>query len=314
MEQLQVETCSSQIENELPEFLQQFSEIDGSINLVLNIVTKMIQDIQNGLILTDKGLSILEVKNMMMLQYLMNLTYLVASKCCGKSIENDLAIERLVEIRTVLERIRPIDQKLKYQIEKLIKTALTGEVDENDPSRFKANPENMLNKMEESDNSGSDNEKEEVQGRKVKEIKSGVYVPPKLAAVHYEDDDKQSTRKAKEIERARKRALHSSVIQELKDEYLDTPVEIIHSNSFKAKTSRRQQEKREYEETYFTRLPTSRKDKHKSRQMMTVGNLGDQLTHFEDISALEGGHSMSKKRKAKKTNLKKSKTKKRKFQ
>jgi hypothetical protein len=32
-------------------------------------------------------------------------------------------IKRLVELRTTLEKIRPIDQKLKYQVDKLLKTA-----------------------------------------------------------------------------------------------------------------------------------------------------------------------------------------------
>lgn len=55
--------------------------------------------------------------------------------------------DRLVEIRTVLERIRPIDHKLKYQIDKLVKAAVTGTADANDPSQFRANPDNFLNKV-----------------------------------------------------------------------------------------------------------------------------------------------------------------------
>ena len=62
----------------------------------------------------------------------MNLCYLIGQKCIGKSIEGDLAIERLIEIRTVLEHIRPIDQKLKYQIEKFVKIALTRTSDKKD--------------------------------------------------------------------------------------------------------------------------------------------------------------------------------------
>ena len=44
----------------------------------------------------------------------------------GKEIQEDLSIDRMVEIRTVLEKIRPLDQKLCYQVEKLIKAANTG--------------------------------------------------------------------------------------------------------------------------------------------------------------------------------------------
>jgi len=51
----------------------------------------------------------------------------------------------LVELRTVLERLRPIDRRLKYQIDKLVKTAVTGE--STDASSFRANPDNMASKV-----------------------------------------------------------------------------------------------------------------------------------------------------------------------
>jgi len=38
-------------------------------------------------------------------------------KSFGKSIENDQSVERLVENRTVLEKMRPIEKKLKYQVQ-----------------------------------------------------------------------------------------------------------------------------------------------------------------------------------------------------
>lgn len=51
-----------------------------------------------------------------MLDYMTNLTYLMLRKSFGKSIENDPSIERIVENRTVLEKMRPIEKKLKYQV------------------------------------------------------------------------------------------------------------------------------------------------------------------------------------------------------
>lgn len=55
----------------------------------------------------------------------------------GKTIERDPSIDRLIEIRTVLEKIRPIDYKLRYQIDKLVKTAITGVTNSKDPINFK---------------------------------------------------------------------------------------------------------------------------------------------------------------------------------
>lgn len=54
-------------------------------------------------------------------------------------------LERLVEIRTVIERIRPLEQKLKYQIDKLVKIALTGAPSADDGTQFRANPTSLMN-------------------------------------------------------------------------------------------------------------------------------------------------------------------------
>jgi U3 small nucleolar ribonucleoprotein protein LCP5 len=76
--------------------------------------------------------------------------------------------------------MRPIDHKLKHQIDKLVKTAATGSTGGSDPTQFRAHPENMVRKGEESEESESEGE-DDKQGK----VKKGVYVPPKLAAVHY---------------------------------------------------------------------------------------------------------------------------------
>ena len=68
-------------------------------------------------------------------------------KCSGKKIEGEPAIERLVKLRTVMEKIRPIEQKLRYQVDKLVSIAESGHVADNDPLRFKPNPDNLLPKQ-----------------------------------------------------------------------------------------------------------------------------------------------------------------------
>lgn len=37
----------------------------------------------------------------------------------------------------------------------------------------------------------------------------------------------------------------------------------------------------------MTRLPVSKKDRHRGRHSMAIGNIGDHLTYFEDIKVLE---------------------------
>lgn len=64
--------------------------------------------------------------------------------------------------------------------------------------------------IEDSSDVESDNEKRNIStnARKSKGSKeAGVYVPPKLSAVHYDDGDSKAERKCKQIERVRKRKL-----------------------------------------------------------------------------------------------------------
>lgn len=52
-------------------------------------------------------------------------------------------LDQLIELRTVMEKIRPIDNKLKYQVDKLVRNATSGSI-EADPLRHKANPDNLV--------------------------------------------------------------------------------------------------------------------------------------------------------------------------
>lgn len=148
----------------------------------------------------------------------------------GDEIDGDPAIDRLIEIRTVLEKIRPIDQKLRYQIDKLVKTAVEGVKSPTDAMSCRAHPESFGDEDdddeeeddsdEEDDNQDSDddededNEQEEgvqaVSSTKKKGAlkgKSGIYVPPKLRPVHYDGDETPADKEKKIIERAKKRAM-----------------------------------------------------------------------------------------------------------
>lgn len=55
--------------------------------------------------------------------------------------------ERLVYLRTVLERIQPLDRKLKYQIDKLVKMAATGTIRDEADLLYKPDPANLVPKV-----------------------------------------------------------------------------------------------------------------------------------------------------------------------
>jgi len=76
---------------------------------------------------TTKGLSFLEVKYHILLEYITNLSMLMYRKLNGESIQDHGAVLALIEQRTILEKMKPVEQKLKYQIDKLVRAAVVGQ-------------------------------------------------------------------------------------------------------------------------------------------------------------------------------------------
>ncbi|XP_037958094.1 neuroguidin [Teleopsis dalmanni] len=310
-------------QQDIPQAIQLLGEMNSNVKQVTDLVEGMLQRVKRGELTTEYGLSFLEVKYHMLLDYLINLTYVVLRKCSGETIEGDPSIERLIEIRTVLEKIRPIDYKLRYQIDKLVKTATTGVTSSTDPILYKPNPENMLSNTlgeeggigsegEDSDgesDSESDDSADEA-GSSVKKpkkaataAKAGIYVPPKIKPVFYDGDEKSVDKDKKLIERAKKRAITSSMLQDLKEEYLDVPTEISSGSRAQQILSKANKEKQEYEETYLTRLPVTKAEKHRQRKLTTLATLGDEILGEISRDASLRGDSLStggsKKRKLK---------------
>lgn len=276
---------------DLPQALQLFKEMNANVQQVSQLVDNMLMRVRSGEISTDKGLGFLEMKYQMLLSYLINLTYIVLRKCSGERIESDPSIDRLIEIRTVLEKIRPIDSKLKYQIDKLVKTAVVGSA-EDDPQSYRANPENLISKIDASEGDSSDASHEEESKEK---SKSNIYVPPKLAAVHFDDTSAKSS-KEKSMERAKKQFLNSNVLRELREEYSETPVEVSTGNHVKHAISKEEQERTEYEENYLTRLPVTKADKNRRKRLTTVGTLADEITGTRDKRTSTGKRKLKSKK------------------
>lgn len=273
---------SDQHAKKLPDFLTLFKEVKEKASAVSVAAESLASRASNKELNTAAGLSFLEMKNHVMLSYLLDLTHVIWCKVSGRSISGDLAIRRLVQARTVLERIRPIDQKLKYQIDKIVRTATTGSIDAADPLRFRANPAALEAESGDESTGTTDDEKG---GQDKKAAK--VYRPPKLAPVHYDGDETEKERRERLLERAKRKALSSSVMEELRNEFYDGPIEIKDAfDSHKAKQNKALQERVQYEEDNMLRLSLSKKEKNLGKQFGTISSLKD-LTSFGDFSALD---------------------------
>ncbi|XP_045697126.1 neuroguidin [Phyllostomus hastatus] len=277
------------LESDLSSAMALLKNLQEQVMAVTAHIQALTKKVQARAYPTEKGLSLLEVKDQLLLMYLMDLSHLILDKASGGSLQGHAAVLRLVEMRTVLEKLRPLDQKLKYQIDKLVKTAVTGSLSENDPLRFKPHPSSMMSKLSSED---EEDEAEKGQsGASGKKSANGAvkkYVPPRLVPVHY--DETEAEREKKRLERAKKRALSSSVIRELKEQYSDAPEEIRDArHPHITRQSQEDQHRINYEESMMVRLSVSKREKGRRKRASVMSSQLHSLTHFSDISALTGG-------------------------
>uniref|UniRef100_A0A8R1XPV5 Neuroguidin n=1 Tax=Onchocerca volvulus TaxID=6282 RepID=A0A8R1XPV5_ONCVO len=223
------------------------------------------------------GISLYEVKNRDLLAYTRDLIYLMYQMSNGNSIQGDPAIERLVYLRTILERIRPIEHRMKSYVEKLI--LLTSDTASTNVKTLRPHPDRLKVDDEseelESEDDGSD--------ENASKAKSKKYVPPKLMAVHYNEDEEEM--EERKIQRARRRALQSSLIQDLRAQYSEAPEEFQDDSIVKRK-KQEDIEKRKYEEDYLIRLQMTKKEKH-NKKIQNRQDILDELLHFGSYMAMK---------------------------
>jgi len=133
--------------NDAPELIELLQDFKSNLNEVKDNIQPLLESVRKQEIKTNKGISFLQAKFHLLLSYCINIGYYLLLKSVGKPVKDHPVIGELVKLRVFLEKIRPLDQKLKYQIDKLLKIAATGNISEdtNDPTRFKPNPQSMKN-------------------------------------------------------------------------------------------------------------------------------------------------------------------------
>ncbi|KAJ5758335.1 uncharacterized protein N7511_007029 [Penicillium nucicola] len=242
------------------------------------------------------GISLLDTKSEILLSYLHNLVFLIIfqlrqtskqnpkdkAQPADNPLEDDIR-KKLIELRVFLERgVRPLEGRLKYQVDKVIKAAEDAERSE------KAQPTKKSRKAansdsEASDDNGSDEEdidemayrpnvsaftKQVAEQKKAQTSKAadegpgdGIYRPPRIMPTSLPTTERR--------ERQDRRPLRSNVIDEfVSAEMSSAPMAepsigstiIDGGRTTKSKKDReREAERTTYEETNFVRLPKETK-------------------------------------------------------
>lgn len=138
--------------------------------IAANLIPSVEDHVNNEKFDSTDGLDFLDTKNGILLSYMIDLTQLLKLMSAKDKDADaiDACLGRLREMKIVLEKIRPLEKKMRYQLDKLLalsasSAAFSGLNVENnatessDPLAFRPNPEALELKEDESDGEASDN-------------------------------------------------------------------------------------------------------------------------------------------------------------
>ncbi|KZT44126.1 hypothetical protein SISSUDRAFT_1068568 [Sistotremastrum suecicum HHB10207 ss-3] len=227
---------------------------------------------------TKDGISLLSYKNYCLMSYLHSLTLLTAHRLLGHSFKDHSpptssfgnpnrearghgagdVVDKLVENRIIIEKVKILEGRMKYQIEKLLKLATEPPKPEarktDDPLSFRPNPANLV--QDEAGDMRDDSEHDD------DDDGTQAYRPPKLAPVPYTETS---------LAKSKKRRPDPSALASLR--YLDSSNPHAESSSGLGVTksmgsarARELQRMTEFEEENMTRLVMTKKEANRRRR------------------------------------------------
>jgi U3 small nucleolar ribonucleoprotein protein LCP5 len=223
-----------------------------------------------------EGISLLNVRLHSLLAYLINLTFLILCKTNGQPLPQK-CVEKLVELRQVLERTKPLETKLHYQITKLSQLATIDTLPNSVPNdhdtalMFKPDLENFVVEKIIDD----DDEKE-------------FYKPPRVVPVPYLDKPKKRI-----TQQVKEKAIQSRLLRDISTEFSTAPEEIkANETRLNSKDDVEWNDRIAFEEENFVRMNVTRKDKALMKRMQRTTLTNELNEMHDDFGDLAGLHSL----------------------
>lgn len=286
---------SERISRQAPQLATVLKEMKAGLDTVSLKVQALTAKVKADHFPTADGISYLETKHLLLLNYCQSLVYYLLRKAKGLSIEGHPVVRSLVEMRLFLEKIRPIDKKLQYQIQKLTRDSDTASeksaisekgtnTQKEDLLKYRPNPDMLVGKPTGTAEDGAN-----------------VYRPPKLAPALM-DEDKMSKQKRNDLRREKERlrsAKQSPYMIDLLNDLEGRPEEV---REFVGTESReltkymaKMEERAKQEEKSFARAPLTKLEKKEMKHLKKSRNglLGLTDSFYDEIKSLPLGEPVS---------------------
>ena len=250
-------------EQERVDFLSHLRQLKRNIEIAQNTVETVKSSI-TGTEESIDGVSLLQVKNHCFVEYLENLAQFALARTTGQPVNE--AVDSLVSNRCVLEKIKPLENQMKYQLQKY------SEMEKNSTMNLRANPASMLSKSKEDDE--EDN------------MVNAQYVPPQVMTSLYPQTHEDQVKEAKYARTVKAHTKHSVLMDEVAAQIRDEPMEAGMKASQNRKVKEflnRMKELEQIEEETMQRIPRSKKDRQMLKQLEQAQTSFNQILDFGKI-------------------------------
>lgn len=276
-------------EREASQLAALLKEMKEGLDTVRRKIQSLTAKVKEGEYPTADGFSYLEAKNLLLLNYCQSLIYYLLRKAKGFSIEEHPVVRSIVEIRLYLEKIRSIDKKQQYQIQKLMKVSenatrsdIPGEKKQlasnksEDVSKYHPKPDMLVSKSDLTSQDGHE-----------------AYRPPKFAPAFMDLEktskhERNALRKEKEI---LKQTKQSGFIRTWMNDMEERPEEVRDFEGTSREVDRhiaKMEERARQEEDLFTRVPFTREERKREKHIKKSRNGLQGLTEsfYDEIKTL----------------------------
>jgi U3 small nucleolar RNA-associated protein 3 len=272
----------SALASEAPEVLALLGEMHTNAQTVNEVILPILERLDEDQANTSLGVSYLETKLHLLLSYTINVAFylMLRAESGGARAESHPVVSELVRIRTLMDKLRPVDLKLKHQMDELIKSA----------HELKPLAAGGAVAGQSDDDAEDDTEHGNHAGKGAR----ASQLPPSLndlqssgsnarLSVDAPPEDRNAKRQRKRLAKVR----DSDLLKGLRDEFSEAPTEVVDEASRLVKTVE-SEERRKYEEENFTRLPESKKERSKRLEMEKASRRGGvDFVSSTDFRAIE---------------------------
>ena len=236
-------------EDEINIFENNISNIKENVSNLNEKLVNLINNLNDNNIQFKYGLSFFDAKNNLFLMYLIELLLYINYKLNpNESIKNSDLLKQLIINKTLIEKLKVIDMKIKNQVDRLINISEDSK-NNNIESNYKPR---LLD--EEEEESLDEEDKEEKKNKEKEKIK---YQVNKKLVDFFETKDEKKNR-IRQIENDKQRIRNSEYLNVLREEMSDKPRVI---ESYNKNTNKFMKEIENYEDEHFTNIRIPKKIK-----------------------------------------------------